>query len=123
MSEFFGNLRGSTDRKSDAEIAREGAEREVSPNIPVWHIVGSELYHPNKDCKKLKEEEEKKDEKGIAHHAIGRIFVQMNTLNDMIQRGELPPSIRLNETGRIELCTECDKRKIRSIPKDPYSAG
>ena len=54
-------------------------------------------------------------------HALGRVYRQMNALNRKVQQHELPTSIRLNDAGRLELCPDCDKKKILAIPKDPHA--
>ncbi|MDO8522527.1 MAG: hypothetical protein Q7S08_04595 [bacterium] len=81
MIEFTGDLRGSIDRKSEAEIAREGGTMEIGPKTPVLHVIGSERYHLNRQCEKLKDDEKAQREKGIAPQTIGRLFGQMNTFN------------------------------------------
>ena len=113
MIEFTGHLRGSTDRKSGTEVAREGAKMEIVPETPVLHVLGSERYHLNRQCKKLEDEENAQREKGIAPQTIGRLFGQMNKFNQQFQDS----SIKLNDTGKLELCPECDEKRSKTVPE------
>ncbi len=115
MSEFFGNLRGATDKRPEVEAGQEGAKKEIGPNTLMWHVIGSERYHFDKQCPTLDREEN--PESKPKQYAIGRFFGEMNALNRMVQNS----SIKLNETGKLELCPDCDKKKIKTVPKDSYA--
>lgn len=103
-------------KKSEAEIRRERAKNmEIGPDTAVLHVIGSERYHLYRQCKKLGEDETVQREKGITPETIGRLFGEMNALNRMVQNS----SMKLNETGKLELCADCDEKRKNTRSKNP----
>jgi|SRR3989344_385285 len=93
-NKFFGDGRGSSDRKSEAEIAQKGAKVEIDPNIPVRHVEGSKLYHPDAKCETLATEKQQ-----FSNHGIGYLFKHL--------------------TGKesLGLCPDCNPERFITLPK------